>query len=364
MDNTGTEDTGMDTGMEDTGTEDIELEDIWLAPIATGLDDEVEKAIDSHADPRHIFALVNEFHYESRPVLPTDSVCKSAPVHLTHPSISTEPDTNCRYKPSLEDRLLLRAVDADHTSLVERILFGAHVTPRMFRMYVSFLMENPFHLACYRGNKVVVDCFLPYHPDLSICGGMPLKHMYREQSALKMLLRHDDLSLMENWWPEIDRQDEQQLLPAHVAIEVGALNCFLHILENYPSWLDRRDEDDFPAFVHAVRRGPSFYEMLLDRNDTSLSYGEDGETALHALFKHRCQSAISYEVCLPLHAPTTAAVLIDNGCDVNACSGHGRFPAITYLRPHIMSMEPVSYRLHVNELSPDLRTGFPSLEDL
>ncbi len=183
---------------------------------------------------------------------------------------------------------------------------------------------------------------------------------YPGLSVLQLLLRHDDLALMEKWWPVLDSPDQQHLLPAHTAIEMGAVKCFSHIVENYPSWLDRRDDNGFPAFVYAIRGGPMFYELLLDRTDLSTVYGEDRLTALHVLFRG-CHNNMMGKF-LPLHAPLTAATLIDKGCDVNACDKYCR-RAISHLVERITQLSPGMRWVEFLFLTSYERERVPSLNE-
>ncbi len=198
---------------------------------------------------------------------------------------------------------------------------------------------------------------LPEHPDMNAHGR---DAEYRELSVLQSLLRHDDLALMEKWWPVLDRPDQQHLLPAHTAIEMGAVKCFSHIVENYPSWLDRRDFSDFPAFVYAVRGGPMFFELLLDRTDLSTVYGEERLTALHVLFRG-CNNSMMGKL-LPLHAPVTAATLIDKGCDVNAGDMYHR-RAINDLVGVIMELSPGTRGVEFLFLTRYVRERVPSVNE-
>ena len=320
---------------------------LYMAPTVIQLHQRVEAAIESHCDPDHILALADEL--QPRPALPTGPVGADV-AELNARGIAAGGLRAVSFACCLQHFILLKAVDAAHVSLVNRILSSGTYVLQDFANHPFFISWSPFHLACLQGNKAVTDCFIPQRPNLNTRGGRPGKNFDRDLSALELLLRHDDAVLMENWWPEIDRHDEQQLLPAHVAIEVGALNCFLHIVENYPSWLDRWDEDGFPAFMHAARRGPSFYEMLLDRTDFGVSYGQDRENALHALFKFSYRPQDRF---LPLHAPTTAAILIDKGCDVNG----GRSPPITHLYQHLVHLQSKWYNYRAGLLEKLSCTG-------
>ncbi len=162
------------------------------------------------------------------------------------------------------------------------------------------------------------DLVLPWPPNMCQCGR---DARYTELTLLHLLLRHDDLTLMESWWSELDRPMQQHLLPAHAAIEMGAIKCFTHIVENYPDWLDRLDDRGFPAFVYGLKAGGMFVKLLLDHKEIDVNrlytYREHGETAIHLLFAdlNDRQGLLSY---LPVDAAATAALLIDKGCDVNA----------------------------------------------
>ncbi len=178
-------------------------------------------------------------------------------------------------------------------------------------------------------------------------------------SVLHLLLRHDDLALMESWWSVLDGPQHQDLFPAHTAIEMGAVKCFTHIVENYPSWLDRQNFNHFPAFAYAVRGGPMFYDVLLDRTDLGAVYGHERVTALHVLFRGCHDNMLS---SVPLHAPVTAALLIDKGCDVNAGDKYHR-RAINDLVEGIMELSPGMRRVESRFLARCVRERVPSLSE-
>ncbi len=176
----------------------------------------------------------------------------------------------------------------------------------------------------YRGVGDAVDSHpdlvLPWHPNMRKYGR---DARYMELTLLHLLLRHDDLTLMESWWSELTRPTKKKLLPAHAAIEMGAIKCFTHIVEHHPNWLDRLDYNGFPAFVYALKAGGMFVKLLLDRKKIHVNrlytYQECEQwlTPLHLLFLKPSNSEefLSY---LPANAAATAALLINNGSDVNA----------------------------------------------
>ncbi len=309
------------------------MADILLHTMQNGLElhHQVKTAIRSYADPDYILTLATELH---PPCRPTDASVSNDSLQVA----ASAGWLNFRYTTCLQHFILWTAVSAAHIPLIKKILAG-HYDLQKLMQNPLFLPRSPFHLACHQGTKAAVDCFIPHQPELDIRGGRPLRDWGRQLSALELLMLRDDPALMENWWPEINKR-RYRLSPAHIAIETGAVKCLSHIAQNYPSWLDLRGDYNQTSFLHALKKGStSICEVLADHIDLSKTYGEKGETALHLLFK-RC---LDHENLLPLHAPTTAAVLIDKGCDVNARTKRGE-TAINYLCTNFMDTGPTSYK--------------------
>ncbi len=313
------------------------MADILLHTMQNGLElhNQVKMAILSHADPNYILTLAAELH------LPCNLPCRPTDASVSDDSLQVAASAgllNFRYTTCVQHFILWKAVSAAHIPLIKKILAGHYDLQKLMHNPL-FLPRSPFHLACYQGTKAAVDCFIPQRPKLDIRGGRPLRDWGRQLSALELLMRRDDPALMENWWPEINKR-RYRLSPAHIAIETGAVKCLSHIAKNYPSWLDLRGDYNHTAFVHALKTGStSICEVLADHTNLCQTYGEEAETVLHQLFQY----SLHRENLLPLNAPTTAALLIEKGCDVNARTTSGE-TAISYLCTNFMDTGPTSYK--------------------
>ncbi|CAH1795543.1 unnamed protein product [Owenia fusiformis] len=240
-----------------------------------------------------------------------------------HRNCNTKCSHTCSVYRTKREELMYHAVNTNHLELVKDILEHHSYKVNEVESAMSWNSLYPLHLACYYGNKDMIELLLKNGADVNIEARIAWQNVDHIKTAFGYIFRHDDIELMCMLLPHYRNKPVHSRLisPIHYACKEGAFKCLKYLTANFPNQVNERDVLGNTPLMFAVWRNKPYVEVLLKHGaGVHTRRSSDHKTCLHI-----CLSAENPHFLSP-DAFEIATLLLDANASVNAVDAYNYTP--------------------------------------